>query len=70
MLPHERTYHHREQASKVRTRRDKRAIVVTQRDQYELKSTNGAMTPVGRVAKMLMKAVLAAKNKTESDSKP
>ncbi|KAI1707793.1 moulting cycle domain-containing protein [Ditylenchus destructor] len=39
-------------------------FTVTNSKGYELKSTRGQMTPLGGVAQMLLKAVLAAKNKT------
>uniref|UniRef100_A0A915EAM5 Uncharacterized protein n=1 Tax=Ditylenchus dipsaci TaxID=166011 RepID=A0A915EAM5_9BILA len=47
-------------------KRSKRYIVNSRTD-YQLKSPkDGRMTPLGSVAHMLMKAVLAAKNKTET----
>uniref|UniRef100_A0A915DNU2 Uncharacterized protein n=1 Tax=Ditylenchus dipsaci TaxID=166011 RepID=A0A915DNU2_9BILA len=46
--------------------RAKRNVVSTRKD-YQLKSPNdGRMTPLGSVAHMLMKAVLASKNKTQT----
>ncbi|CAM6031940.1 unnamed protein product [Sphagnum compactum] len=49
---------------RVRDKRD--AQVVVSRKNYELHSSTAVMTPLGGVARMLMKAVLAAKNKTET----
>ncbi|KAI1696571.1 moulting cycle domain-containing protein [Ditylenchus destructor] len=41
-------------------------MAITNSKGYELKSTRGQMTPLGGVAQMLLKAVLAAKNKTHT----
>ncbi|KAI1702301.1 moulting cycle domain-containing protein [Ditylenchus destructor] len=41
-------------------------LAITNSNGYELKSTRGQMTPLGGVAQMLLKAVLAAKNKTHA----
>ncbi|CAM6031941.1 unnamed protein product [Sphagnum compactum] len=49
---------------RVRDKRD--AQVVVSRKNYELHSSTAVMTPLGGVARMLMKAVLAAKNKTKT----
>jgi len=52
-------------------RRGKRAIMsVTKAVKYELKSPMAAMTPLGSIARLLMKSVLAAKNKTAADVQP
>lgn len=55
-------------ASMLLGRRGKRAI--TQAREYQLKSPTGMMTPLGSIAKILMKQVLAAKNKTEAEIQP
>jgi len=58
-------------ASMLLGKRGKRAIMsVTKASQYKLKSSNAVMTPLGSIARLLMKSVLAAKNKTETDVQP
>ncbi len=48
-----------------------RRTVVNRKNAPELHSTNsGVMTPLGNVARMLMKEVLKAKNKTKEGVKP
>uniref|UniRef100_A0A915E4J6 Uncharacterized protein n=1 Tax=Ditylenchus dipsaci TaxID=166011 RepID=A0A915E4J6_9BILA len=47
-------------------KRPKRSVQVASRQSYQLLPSKAAITPLGSVAKMLMKAVLDAKNKTET----
>lgn len=56
-----------ESIEKIKTRRTKREIKkISQSSHYNLLTPNSGISPMGNIAKMLMKTVLKSKNKSKA----